>query len=289
MRRVRPLEPTAQCPFDAEHLGFFLVPASVAQRTDGWRSVAPVVQLESGRELSQSNRKAHNSWGESQRYPSAALRRRLGPGRDAWEPPPIQAPCEAGPRDQPGRPGDELAPGTLNSIGQQAGFKTGVRHGRPAGGASRPASRRLTVRSGVEGTSAVPYQLLADAVLVVHFAVVVFVVGGLVLVVTGSRLGWLWVDGWWFRLAHLGAIAFVAAQAWLGELCPLTTLESWLRVRAGASGYTRSFIEHWLQRIIFYEAPSWLFALAYTLFAALVLAGWWYFPPTRNKGSRNDA
>jgi hypothetical protein len=135
----------------------------------------------------------------------------------------------------------------------------------------------------------VPYQLLADTVLVVHFAVVVFVVGGLVVVVMGNWLGWRWVNGWWFRLAHLGAIAFVAVQAWLGELCPLTTLESWLRVRAGASGYTKSFIEHWVQRVIFYEAPFWVFALAYTIFALLVLAAWRYFPPTRSKGKRNDA
>jgi hypothetical protein len=135
----------------------------------------------------------------------------------------------------------------------------------------------------------VPYQLLADAVLVVHFAVVVFVVGGLVLIVAGNWFGWRWVNGWWFRLSHLGAIAFVAVQAWLGELCPLTTLESWLRVQGGASAYTKSFMEHWLQRVIFYEAPFWVFALAYTIFGLLIIAAWWCFPPTRSKGNRNDA
>lgn len=134
-----------------------------------------------------------------------------------------------------------------------------------------------------------PYQLLADAVLVVHFAVVVFVVGGLALIVAGNWLGWRWVNGWWFRLSHLGAIAFVVVQAWLGELCPLTTLESWLRVQGGASAYTKSFMEHWIQHVIFYEAPFWVFAMAYTLFGLLVIAAWWYFPPTRSKGNRNEA
>ncbi|MGP3790667.1 DUF2784 domain-containing protein [Pseudomonas sp. B392_1p] len=128
-----------------------------------------------------------------------------------------------------------------------------------------------------------PYQLLADAVLVLHFGVVLFVIGGLVVVVTGNWLEWRWVNGWWFRLAHLVAIGVVVAQALLGRLCPLTTLESWLRVQAGQPSYTKSFIEHWLQRIIFYEAPFWVFALAYTLFAALVIAAWWYFPPTRRR------
>lgn len=106
-------------------------------------------------------------------------------------------------------------------------------------------------------------------------------------VLAGNWRGWRWVNGWWFRLAHLAAIAIVVAQAWLGKLCPLTTLESWLRIRAGASGYTGSFVEHWLGRLIFYEAPFWIFTLAYTVFAALVLATWWYFPPMR-RSTRGD-
>ena len=128
-----------------------------------------------------------------------------------------------------------------------------------------------------------PYQLLADAVLVVHFGVVVFVVGGLAVIAAGNWLGWRWINDWWFRLAHLSAIAFVVVQAWLGQLCPLTTLESWLRAQASAPVYTKSFIEHWVQRLMFYEAPFWVFTLAYTVFGLLVLAAWWYFPPTHRK------
>jgi polyferredoxin len=129
--------------------------------------------------------------------------------------------------------------------------------------------------------SASSYQLLADAVLFLHLGVVVFVVGGLVLVVTGNRIGWRWVNNLWFRLAHALAIGIVVAQAWLGQVCPLTTLESWLRVQAGSPSYSTSFIEHWVQRLLFYEAPFWLFALAYTIFGLLVLASWWRFPPRR--------
>jgi hypothetical protein len=132
-----------------------------------------------------------------------------------------------------------------------------------------------------------PYQLLADAVLVVHFGVVVFVVGGLAAILVGNWLAWQWVNEWWFRLAHLGAVVLVAAQAWLGALCPLTTLESWLRVRAGSSGYAQSFMEHWLQRFIFFDAPFWVFTAAYTVFALMVFAAWWYFPPKR--GTRDRA
>jgi polyferredoxin len=123
------------------------------------------------------------------------------------------------------------------------------------------------------------YQTLADAVLLLHTAVVLFVVGGLVLVVLGNLRGWQWVNRLWFRLLHLGAIGTVVAQAWWGVTCPLTTLESWLRAQAGGAGYQAGFIEHWLQRLLFYEAPGWVFTLAYSLFGLLVLASWWIFPP----------
>jgi hypothetical protein len=59
----------------------------------------------------------------------------------------------------------------------------------------------------------------------------------------------------------------------------LTTLESWLRARAGSVAYQSSFIEHWLQRWLYYEAPTWVFTTAYTAFAVLVLWAWWRVPP----------
>ena len=125
-----------------------------------------------------------------------------------------------------------------------------------------------------------PYLWLADGVLVLHFAIVVFIVGGLVLVFVGNLNGWRWVNAWWFRLAHLAAIGVVVMQAWLGRACPLTTLESWLRTQAGSTTtYSESFIEHWVQRILYYEAPPWVFTLAYTAFGMLVAAAWWRFPP----------
>lgn len=123
------------------------------------------------------------------------------------------------------------------------------------------------------------YSLLADAVLVLHVAVVVFVVGGMLAVLVGNGRGWRWVNQPGFRVAHAGAIAVVALQAWLGQYCALTTLESWLRVQAGSAGYAGGFIEHWLHRLIHFEAPLWVFTLAYTAFLALALWAWWRFPP----------
>jgi polyferredoxin len=134
-----------------------------------------------------------------------------------------------------------------------------------------------------------PYQLLADVVLILHFAIVVFVVGGLVLTIVGNLNAWRWVNALWFRLAHLAAIGIVVVQAWLGATCPLTSLEMWLRANARETTYSGSFIEHWLQRLVYYEAPSWVFILVYSLFGLLVVATWWRFPPTTKHGAKNPA
>jgi len=125
------------------------------------------------------------------------------------------------------------------------------------------------------------YRALADAVLILHVAFIVFVVLGLLLILIGGACGWRWIRNPWFRSLHLLAIALVVAQAWLGIICPLTTLEMHLRERAGDWVYHETFIAHWLQRLIFYRAPMWAFASAYTLFALAVIASWWRFPPRR--------
>ena len=127
------------------------------------------------------------------------------------------------------------------------------------------------------------YQLLADMVLSLHLAIVSFVIGGLVFIIVGNLRTWTWVNAVWFRLAHLAAIAVVVAEAWLGVACPLTSLEMWLRAKARATTYDGSFIEHWLQRVLYYEAPAWVFTLGYSLFGLVVVATWWYFPPRFNR------
>jgi len=124
-----------------------------------------------------------------------------------------------------------------------------------------------------------PYQALADAVLLLHFAVVAFVVLGLPAIVLGNLRGWAWVNALWWRLTHLLAIAVVVLQAWLGQYCGLTVLESNLRKQAGQAGYERSFIEYWVHQLLYYEGPLWAFSLAYTLFGALVVWAWWRYPP----------
>lgn len=132
------------------------------------------------------------------------------------------------------------------------------------------------------------WRAAADAVLVLHAAVVLFVVGGLVLVLMGNLLKhpsggprWPWVNRPWFRVLHGAAIATVVLQSWLGITCPLTDLEWWLRAQAGEVLPVQGFIELWLHRLLFFQAPGWVFALAYTLFGLAVAATWWRWPPRR--------
>ena len=117
-------------------------------------------------------------------------------------------------------------------------------------------------------------KIAADLVLAVHMSFVVFVILGLALILLGGLQGWSWVKNPWFRLGHLLAIGVVIAQAWLGAICPLTTLEMALRSRAGDAVYKGGFAAHWMQTLLYYEAPQWVFAVWYTLFGLLVLASW---------------
>jgi polyferredoxin len=71
----------------------------------------------------------------------------------------------------------------------------------------------------------------------------------------------------------------VVVQAWLGRICPLTVWESALRERAGDAVYTGSFIAYWLDELLYYQAPAWVFTLVYSLFGALVLASWYFVRP----------
>jgi hypothetical protein len=105
----------------------------------------------------------------------------------------------------------------------------------------------------------------ADAVLVLHFAFVTFVVGGFAVVWIGHFAGWRWVGNRVFRSLHLAAITLVAIESLIGLVCPLTQWEDALRGAAGE----RSFIARWLHAILFYDLPEWMFSVLYVAFAVL--------------------
>lgn len=127
--------------------------------------------------------------------------------------------------------------------------------------------------------SRVFYLLAADTILLIHVLFVVFTIFGLLLIFAGKAFSWSWVRNPWFRLAHLIGIGVVVLQSWLGVICPLTVWEMALRLRAGDTVYAGSFISHWLQALLYYQAPEWVFVVCYTTFGALVLASWYWVRP----------
>jgi hypothetical protein len=115
----------------------------------------------------------------------------------------------------------------------------------------------------------------ADVLLVLHFAIVVFIVGGLILTWVGAALGWAWVRNPWFRYLHLGAIAFVALEAIVGMTCPLTEWEDALRGGGGGE----SFVGRWVRYLLYYRAPEWLFTALYVGWTVLTLLTLRLVPP----------
>ena len=86
-----------------------------------------------------------------------------------------------------------------------------------------------------------PYRLLADAVVVLHLAFVVFVVCGGLLVVWRR----------WAAAVHLPAAAWGVYIEFSGRICPLTPLENHLRARAGDAAYSGDFIERYLLPVLY--------------------------------------
>jgi hypothetical protein len=85
------------------------------------------------------------------------------------------------------------------------------------------------------------YRALADLVLLVHLAFVVFVVLGGLLVLRRPKVAWL----------HLPAAAWGVLIEFAGWICPLTPMEISLRVRGGEGGYAGGFIGHYVTAVLY--------------------------------------
>ena len=88
------------------------------------------------------------------------------------------------------------------------------------------------------------YRALADLVVALHMAFVLFVALGGFLALKWRRVAWF----------HIPAALWGALIEFAGWGCPLTPLENWLRRQGGEAGYQTSFIERYLLPVI-YPAP----------------------------------
>jgi hypothetical protein len=85
------------------------------------------------------------------------------------------------------------------------------------------------------------YRVLADVVLMMHFAFILFAVLGGLLVLRWKRCAWI----------HIPAVAWAALISCAGWVCPLTPLENWLREKGGAMAYRSGFIEHYILPVVY--------------------------------------
>jgi hypothetical protein len=131
--------------------------------------------------------------------------------------------------------------------------------------------------------------MLADLIVTFHAAFVGFIVLGLAMILVGAALRWSWVRNPWFRFSHLGAIGIVVAETFANVPCPLTVWERELREAAGQTAYTGDFLGYWAHRLIFFDAPPWVFSALYITFGLVVIATFFLVPPRRHPGLTPDS
>jgi len=122
--------------------------------------------------------------------------------------------------------------------------------------------------------------LYADLIVSIHFGYVIFVVGGLLVIILGGVLRWRFIRNFWLRIIHLAMILLVVFETLWGISCPLTDWEYELRIAAGQQNVSgESFIARLIHLLIFYEFPQIVFTVAYCVFGIAVLMSWWLIPP----------
>jgi hypothetical protein len=119
----------------------------------------------------------------------------------------------------------------------------------------------------------------AGLVLAIHLAVILFNLFGLVAIPLGAWRGWRFVHVLWWRALHLLVLAVVALQAVLDRVCLLTTWQGDLLRMAGAAASDAPLIERWVNRLVFWPLPVWVFAVIYVAVCAYAIALWWLVPP----------
>jgi len=123
------------------------------------------------------------------------------------------------------------------------------------------------------------YAFLADLVLVVHLAFVIFALcGGLL------TLKWRWIA--WL---HLPAALWGAIVEFTGWICPLTPLEHWLRTQNGETSYRSDFIAQYLLPVLYPgDLTRGIQLLLGTVVVALNAAVYWWLWHRQARGpSRN--
>ena len=117
--------------------------------------------------------------------------------------------------------------------------------------------------------------MIVDVLLLVHFGLAAFITAGFFIIPIGYQLGWNWIKKRSLRLLHLCLMGFIFFETIVGLTCPLTVLESMFR----DVDYSMSFMSYWVNEILYWDLPSQIFLLLYSLCFGWVLILWKICPP----------
>lgn len=120
--------------------------------------------------------------------------------------------------------------------------------------------------------------MAAIIVLALHLAIIVFNIAGCIVIPIGAWRGWRWVRKFWWRLAHVLSLAVVAAQALLGRACFLTIWQDQL----SGNAHVEPLIEGWMNRLVYWPLPMWVFVIAYVAVFVYVIGLWVWVRPRKS-------
>jgi len=128
------------------------------------------------------------------------------------------------------------------------------------------------------------HKIFADAIIVVHFLFILFMLFGFLLTLYGIFFRHKFFDWWLFRTLHLLGIFYVASLSILGKYCPLTILENELRLRYEVSSvYSGSFIIHYLEKIVYPDVNPLVIQIPTVFLAIFTIVVFIIRPPKKIK------
>jgi len=124
----------------------------------------------------------------------------------------------------------------------------------------------------------------ADCILFIHFAFVIFIVFGILLIWIGYFAGWNVVRNAKFRVCHIFAMGFVLFESVISMICPLTLWENRLRIKGeGEWQYDATFMHEWIHTLLYYDFSAQTFTIIYTMVFFFILFAFWIIPPEFKK------
>ena len=127
------------------------------------------------------------------------------------------------------------------------------------------------------------YKILADTIVVIHFAWILFMLLGFIL----TLYGFFWrkfFDKWLFRILHLCGIIYVGLLTLLGQYCPLTIVENTLRSQYDTGlRYPGSFIIHYVEKLVYPDVNPRIILIPTILIALFTIMVFIFEPPAKIK------